>query len=443
MEFLVVGLNHRTAPLEVREKLSITKARMPDALEAMSAYVDQGVILSTCNRSEVYTIGPEKHLGENVEGFFSDYFDIPPADIDSYLYTYHHEDSIHHLFRVSSSLDSMILGEGQILRQVRDAFEGASQAKMVQGSLSHLFHQAIRVGKKVRRETAISRNALSVSRACVELARLLLGDLRELKVMVIGAGDAGKLAARALRDAGVGEMVVTNRTYQRAAELARDLDGEAAPFEDMPRVLQDTDIAISSTGSPEYVLEGEAVSRAMSYRPHRPLFLIDIAVPRDIGPEVSRIDNVYLYNIDDLESISEANRLQREQEAQKAEVIVAHEVKQFLHWYDTLDVVPTVKALRQQAEEIRERELAKLLGRMDHQLTEKELWSLEAMSRAIVKKLLHEPTAYLKDRPSPDKVRLARELFSLTDDTASPEAPASEPVSEVPSLFDGGRLGWG
>ncbi len=443
MEFLVVGLNHRTASLEVREKLSITKARMPDALEAMAAYVGQGVILSTCNRSEVYTIGPEKHLGESLEGFFSEYFDTPPEDIDRYLYTYHHEDSIHHLFRVSSSLDSMILGEGQILRQVRDAFEDASQAGMVQGSLSHLFHQAIRVGKKVRRETAISRNALSVSRACVELARRLLGDLRELRVLVIGAGDAGKLAARALRDAGVGEMVVTNRTYQRAADLARDLDGEAAPFEEMPRVLQNADIAISSTGSPEYVLEGETVRRAMSSRPHRPLFLIDIAVPRDIGPEVSRIDNVYLYNIDDLESISEANRLQREQEAQKAEVIVAHEVKQFLHWYSALDVVPTVKALRQQAEEIRERELAKLLGRMDHQLTEKDLWSLEAMSRAIVKKLLHGPTTYLKDQRSPDKTRLAQELFSLTDDTASSEAPASEPVSEVPSPFDGGRLGWG
>ena len=412
MEFLVVGLNHRTAPLEVREQLAVTKAQLPEALRAMGSYVSQGVILCTCNRSEVYTLGPDGHR-EHSQQFLGDYFNISPIDADRYLYTYGHEECVHHLFRVASSLDSMILGEGQILRQVRDSFEAAVQANTVQVPMSRLFHQALRIGKRVRHDTGIARNAMSVSRACVQLARQLLGELRQLTVMVLGTGDAGKLAARALRESGVNRMVVINRTFHRAEELACELEGEAVPWANMPNVLKDVDIVISSTGSPGYVLGAGAVQEAMSVRPERPLFLIDIAVPRDIEPAVNQVNNVFLYDVDDIQTVSDTNRQEKERDAQRAEEIVNQEVSQFLQWYRTLDVLPTIASLRKRGEEIREGELAKLLKRLDHKLTPEEMESLGAMTRAIVNKLLHDPTAYLKERRDPADARLLRELFNL------------------------------
>ena len=419
MEFRVVGLNHRTAPLEIRERLAITRADLEEALKATSRYVNQGVILSTCNRSELYTLGPERHLKTSVEEFLTDYFPFSLEELDPFLYSYRQEHCAHHLFRVASGLDSMILGEGEILRQVRDAFGAAVEAHTVRGPLSRLFHHALRVGKRVRRDTGISRNALSVSRACVELARHLLGDLSRLRVMVIGAGDAGKLAVSALKDSGVEGVWVTNRTHERAVELARDLAGEAIPFQNLADVLEDVDIVIGSTDSPGYVLEAGAVRKAVARRPDRPLFLIDIAVPRDIDPASAKISNVSLYDVDDLQTVSEANRIEREGEARAAEEIVTEEVGQFLDWYRTLEVIPTISALRKRTEQIRERELAKLLRKLDHKLTSQELESLEAMTHAIVNKLMHHPTTYLKEQPSRDTLQLARELFSLDEEGSS------------------------
>ena len=416
MAFLVAGLNHRTAPLEIRERLAVTEAQLPEAIKAMRGYLNQGIILSTCNRSEVYTVGTDDCMEEGIQRFLTGYFNVSAPELDRYLFSYRHEECIGHLFRVASSLDSMILGEGQILRQVKDAFDAAVQAKAAGGPLSRLFSQALRVGKRVRRETGISRNALSVSRACVELARRLLGDLRQLRVVVIGTGDAGELAVRALKKSGVSDVVVTNRTFDRAAELARELGAEAVPFEQMPNILESADIVISSTGSPGYILEAEAVRRAMAIRPQRPMFLIDIAVPRDIDPSTAQLSNVFLHDVDDLQTISEANRLEREREAGLADEIVTHEICQFLEWYGALDAIPTITTLRQEAEEIRERELAKLFKRLDHKLTAEELGSIETMTQALVKKLLHNPTAYLKEQRSPEKLRMARELFNLQDE---------------------------
>ena len=355
----------------------------------------------------------DDHQKEQVGQFLSDYSGVPWDDIQGYLYRYRQEECIHHLFRVTSSLDSMILGEGQILRQVKDSFDAAVLANTVHGPLSRLFHQALRVGKRVRRDTSISQNALSVSRACVELARRTLGDLKNLTVMVIGTGDAGKLAARALKESGVGRMVVTNRTYNRASELAEELEGEVIPFEDMPRMLDAADVVIGSTGSPGYVLEAEAVRTAMVTRSGRPLFFIDIAVPRDIDPDVAHVPNTHLYNVDDLESISESNRQERKREAQLARGIVDREVEEFLKWYQTLKVVPTITALRRQAEEIRDAELAKLLKRLDHKISPAEIEAIEAMSRSIVNKLLHNPTTALRNNGKPDHLELTRELFRL------------------------------
>ena len=427
MEFLVVGLNHRTAPIEIRERLAITKSRLPEALELMGSYIDQGVIIGTCNRSEVYTMGGTDLTGR-IEQFLSDYSQTSTDDVGRYFYRLGHEECIHHLFRVASSLDSMILGEGQILRQVKDSFDAADQAGTVHGPLSRLFHQALRVGKRVRRDTAISQNALSVSRACVELARRTLGELNNLTVMVIGTGDAGKLAARALKDHGVERMVVTNRTYDRAAGLASELGGEVIPFQDMSTTLEGADIVIGSTGSPGHVLEIEAVRKAMSGRPQRPLFLMDIALPRDIDPEIAHVPNVHLYNMDDLEIISESNRQERELEAQHAREIVKEEVAEFLKWVQTLDTVPAITALRNQAEEIRHTELTKLFRRLDQKLTPQETEAIEAMSRAIVNKVLHNPTMNLKERGTADRLELALELFNLKDGAS--QAPRSMSINK-------------
>lgn len=424
MEFLVVGLNHRTAPLAVRERLSVTKAQLPEALKIMKDHTVLGVILCTCNRSEFYTLEPTNGTSpltqwgigdEIIKEFLVDYFHISLVDVERYIYVYRQEQCIHHLFRVTSGLDSMILGEGQILGQVRDAF-AAAQVNTLQKPLSHLFHQALRVGKKVRRETGISRNALSISRACVELAKGLLGDLRQLRVMVIGTGEAGKLVATALNLSGVKEIVVTNRTYERALELARELSGKAIPFPDMPDFLRYTDIVICATGSPGYVLEASMVSGTMAARPERPLFLIDIAVPRDIDPFAREVRNVFLYDVDDLEIVSESNRREKEQEARWAEEIVNRETQRFLAWFRTLEALPTVIALRQRAEEIREKELNRALKRLKHKLTPEEQESLEAMTRAITKKFLHHPTVYLKEQSSTQRTRLIREIFNLGEE---------------------------
>ncbi len=418
MRLLVVGLNHRTAPLEVRELLAVTEDRVGKALGTLKSHLGQGVILSTCNRSEVYTLGIDEGLEERVKAFITSYFGVAEGEVESYLYSHQDEACVEHLFRVASGLDSMILGESQILGQVKNAFAAATANGAVHGPISRLFHQTFRVGKRARRETEIGRHAISVSRACVELVRRILGEVSQLRVLVIGAGDAGNLAAKALRDSGVSQLVVTNRTHWRAEELAAELGGEAVPFEEMGAYLAEVDVVISSTGSPGYVLSKSDIEEAVEQRRNGPLFLMDIAVPRDIEPTVGEINDVFLYDIDDLEMVSEANLLERQKEAQRAQVIVDQEVERFMKWWRSLDVVPTVAALRQWGEDIRRREVKKTLKRLKGRLSPEEEERLEAMSRAIVKKLLHNPTTLLKERRSPSHPQLARELFDLPEETS-------------------------
>ncbi|MFQ5860587.1 MAG: glutamyl-tRNA reductase [Dehalococcoidia bacterium] len=414
MNLLVVGLNHRTAPVEVRERLAVTRDQLPDALGHLKRVLSQGLILSTCNRAEFYTLSQDHTSEARLKEFVSGYFHVSLAGLAGHLYSYAHQECVHHLFRVASGLDSMILGESQILGQVRDAFAAATKAKTVGGPLSRLFHQAIRVGKRARRETRIGHNALSVSRACVELARHNLGDLSTKRVLVIGIGDAGKLAARALRDDGVGQVVVTNRTYARAVELAWELDGSALPFEVLPAALAESDIVISSTDSPEHLLTLELVGRAMEGRGDRLLFLMDIAVPRDIDPTVREVPGVVLYDIDDLEAVSQANKAERLREAGKAEALVHQEVQQFMEWWRSLDVVPTIAALREWAESMRLRELKKTLKRLPD-LSPQERERLDSLTRAIVKKLLHQPIADLRERKDPGRAQLVQELFRFQE----------------------------
>ncbi|MDP6498619.1 MAG: glutamyl-tRNA reductase [Dehalococcoidia bacterium] len=427
MEFLVVGLNHRTAPVEVRERLSLNKEQLPEALSAMNSHGASGVILSTCNRSEFYTLElPEEAASaeagaDRVKQFLVGRFGISLLDVDRYLYVYRGYDCIHHLFRVASSLDSMILGEEQIIGQVRDAYEAATTAGTAQGPLAQLFQQALRVGRRVRRETGISRNALSVSRACVEMAKSVLGDLSSSRVLVVGAGEAGELAAEVLSLSGVTDITVTNRTFQRAEELAASLSAQAITFDGMPKALRESDIVIGCTGSPGYVLEAGLIGDTMAVRPERPLLLIDIAVPRDIDPEAAQVQNVFLNDVDDLESASQASRDKKVEEAEWAEELATDEAQQFRQWCLDLEALPTVIELRDRADQIRSLELHKTVRKLNGKLDAEGLESLDAMTRAIVNKLLHDPTMFLKERKGPEELQIARDIFHLSEE--GPKSP--------------------
>ncbi len=426
MEFLVLGLNHRTAPLAIRERLSITRERLPEALKAMAGFGVPGVILCTCNRSEFYAIEPGAGPGvaagtvgvgdQRIKQFLVEYLCLPLLDVERHLYLHQGSDCVRHLFRVATSLDSMILGEEQIIGQVREAYHAAVAAETAKQPLSFLFQRALRIGRQVRRDTGIGANPLSVSRACAQLAISELGDLDGLRVLVVGAGEAGELAAQGLSHSGAKEIVVANRTQQHAEDLAEKLSGRTVPFSGLGPALKDADIVVSCTGSPEYVVHAGMVKEAMAHRPHRSLFLIDIAVPRDIEPAAGDIPNVILHDVDDMDSVSEVNRQEKQQQAEQAEEAVKLAADGFLEWRRSLEVLPTVVALRDKAERIRESEFQKTVKKLDGKLSAEELASLEAMTRAILKKFLHDPTVFLKQQRTGGHLELAQQLFQLSQE---------------------------
>ena len=416
MRILVTGLNHRSAPLDVREVLSLSRAQLPEALLALKGSLGKGVILSTCNRTEVYTVAGDAHLGQQTIGeFLERQFGVELADIQPYLYTLEQEAAVRHLFRVTSSLDSLIIGESEVLGQVREAYSTATKQGTAGGTLARLFHEALRVGKRARTETAIGRNALSVSRACVEMARRTLGDLRDKSALVVGVGDAGRLAAVALHDAALRSLVVANRTMAHAQDLADQLDAQVAPLDQLPELLSRADIVVSSTGAPDFLITTETVREAMSSRSERPLFLIDVAMPRDIHPEAAEVPGVTLATIHDLEMVAEANRREREAEAMKVERLVEEEVGRFQLWWDSLQVQPTVSAIRRQAEAVRATEVRRVLERLPD-LSEQDQQHIEAMSKALIKKILHRPTRSLSERNDLALTQAARELYKLDDE---------------------------
>jgi glutamyl-tRNA reductase len=380
----------------------------------MSSHGVPGVPLSTCNRSEFYFLEKGQEDGPRLKELLVRHFGIAQEDLHQFLYEHRGYDAIRHLFRVASGLDSMILGEDQIIGQVRQAYQVASEQGAVPGLLARLFQQSSRVGRKVRRDSGIGRHPLSVSRACVDLARLVVGDLTSSCVLVVGAGEAGETAAEALSYAGARSVTVVNRTYSRAAELADRLSGKALSFDNLPQALAGSDIVISCTGSPGFILPANMIGQTMASRPDRPLFLIDIAVPRDIDPEAGQVRNVSLCDIDDLESVSNTGRQQRAQEAAAAEALASEEAWQFEQWRRSLESLPPVIDLRRRAEEVRTTELERTLRKLNGKLTSEERDSLDAMTRAIVNKLLHTPTVYLKDQAPPLGQQTAEEVFGVS-----------------------------
>ena len=418
MHILLVGLNHKTTPLEVRERLTFSKEELRDALPPLKKLVREGVILSTCNRTEVYTAteNPTEDA-KRICSFVSEYHGMMPESVSRYLYEHTNADAVRHLFRVSSGLDSMIVGESQILGQVRDALTLASETDSAQVSMVGLFHAAVRAGRKVREETDVGRNALSISYAGVKLAEQVVGNLRGLTVLLIGAGEAGMLVAKALQTAGVTDLLIANRTRSHGEELAQTLGGRTIPFDHIEATLGDVDIVIAATDSPESVVTKEMVAGAARHRPRAPLFLFDLAVPRDVDPQVTHLNGVRLFNIDDLSSIAEENLEGRKRAATAAEAIVESELSRFMTWWDALDAVPTIKLLRQQAEDIRARELARALLKLPN-MSQDQVQIVEALTRSIVNKLLHEPTESLRQRSDKTQLQAARDLFRLWDESS-------------------------
>lgn len=420
MNAFVIGLNHNTADVEVREKFAFNGKKLEEGLIAFRELpeVEEGIIISTCNRVELYAnVSNIEKAITDVKGFLASFHNIPLESLDKALYIFTNRDAVRHIFRVASSLDSMIIGEPQILGQVKDAFELALEKKTTGVLLNKLMKKAISVAKRVRTETKIAENAVSISFAAVELAKKIFTDLSKRVFMLLGAGEMAELAAKHLITNGVKEVLVSNRTYERACELAKELNGKAVKFEDFLNEMVKTDIIICSTGAPTYILTKSQMQKVMKERKQRQVFIIDISVPRNIDPEINELENVYLYNIDDLQGVVDANIFERRKEAEKAERIVEEEVEKFMKWQASLDSVPTIIALREKAEEIKKEELEKLLNKLNH-INEQEREAIECMANSIINKLIHPPTIALKES-SEDKetlVALIRRLYGLENE---------------------------
>lgn len=415
----VSGLNHRTAPIELREQLALEEDKLREILREMqgSGVLAEVVILSTCNRVEVYGVAEE--VGEALHLTWRRLCQqrgVAWELVEPRLYTQTDADAVRHCFRVAGSLDSMLLGEPQILGQIKEAFRLAQHCQSVGPLLHGMMTQAFSVAKKVRTETELARHAVSVPYAAVELARKIFGGLNGRAVLLLGAGKMGELAAKHLVDQGVFPLYVTNRTWSRAQELSRLLPGAAVPFEQWRETLARVDIVITSTGATEPIIRKEDVQHALSARRSRPLFFIDIAVPRAVEPGVNDLENVFCYGLDDLQQVVEANLRERLREAQKAEALVEREVGKFLARLQDVNVVPTIVSLREKLEAIRQGEVAKALARL-HDPSPETRAAIEALSSAIVNKILHLPTVKLRESSRSGRGRrwtaLVSELFGL------------------------------
>ncbi len=398
MKFFVVGLNHKIADVDVREKLAFQGDKLKEGLIRFRELpgIEEAMIISTCNRVELYAnIQDVRQASESVKSFLSEFHNINRSSLDNSLYIYDDIHAVRHVFRVAASLDSMVLGEPQILGQLKDAFELALAKKTTGILLNKLMKKAISVAKRVRTETKIAENAVSISFAAVELAKKIFTDLSSRVFMLLGAGEMAELAAKHLIGNGVKEVLVSNRTFDRACDLAKEFHGRPVKFDEFILEMVRTDIMICSTGAPHYILTKSQMQKVMKERKQRQVFIIDISVPRNIDPAINDLENVYLYNVDDLQGVVATNMFERQKEAEKAERIIAEELETFLKWQASLDSVPTIIALREKAEEIRKEELDKLFNKIQD-MGEKEKEAIEYMATAIMNKLIHPPTAALK-----------------------------------------------
>lgn len=394
-QLVLIGVNHRTAPIALRERIAISRDELPDATRALAAQpgVSECMIVSTCNRVEMLAAveSPETDIKE----FLYSQFGIDKAELGPHIYEHRDQQAVRHLFRVAASLDSMVVGEPQILGQVKEAFITARAAGTVSGQLEHLLQSAFAAAKKVRSETAIGSNSVSIASVAVELARKIFGSLQDRTVFLVGAGKMSELAARHLVQQGAGAILATNRTMERARALAEPFDGRVIPFDKLYETATDADIVISSTGAPHPIFRREHGQQFMHRRRNRPMFFIDIAVPRDVDPAMNNVEGIFVYDIDDLQQVAAAHIAERKTQAADAESLVEAEVERFHQRRRAVNVAPAIVSLQRQAEEIRMNELKRMHAKLGS-LTEEQIAAVEALTRGLVNKFLHPPMQALK-----------------------------------------------
>jgi len=413
VHILKVGFNYKTAPVEIREKLTFSEEALKEAMAELKnrKSILEDVIISTCNRTEIYAVVDQLHTGRYyIKTFLADWFDIDKDEISTYMHITENDDAIEHLFRVTTGLDSMVLGETQILGQVRDAFLTSQEMKTTGTIFNELFKQAITFGKRVHHETAIGDHAVSISYTAVELAKKIFGTLENHRVTIIGAGKMGELAVKNLQGSGASKLTVMNRTFAKAKELATKYKTNAAPLENLVDILEKTDIMISSTGAADVILTKEMLQPILKKRKGEPLFLLDIAVPRDIDPAISELDHVFLYDIDDLQHIVDENLEERRKAADHVEVLLGEEIGIFKEWLCTLGVVPVISALRQKALSIQSETMQSIERKMPD-LTEREKKVLNKHTKSIINQLLKEPITQAKELAGTDNAEDALQLF--------------------------------
>jgi len=422
MRFHLIGLNHNTAPVEVRERLAIPESRLPEACRKLGEHpgIDEGMIISTCNRVEI--IANLKNGHGDLRGFLREYFGVDPAEFERHLYEYREQDAVRHLFRVAASLDSMVVGEPQILGQVKEAYATARAVGTIRAQLDQLMTRAFAVAKRVRTETLVGSSAVSVASVAVELAKKIFGNLQGKQVYLVGAGKMSELAARHLLAHGCSSIFVANRTYDRAIRLAQKFQGQAIEFSRLYETCDRGDIVITSTGSPHAIFRREHGEAFISRRRNRPMFFIDIAVPRDVDPGMNKVEGIFVYDIDDLQQAVAAHVADRKKEAERAEAIVNSEVERFQARIQTLDVVPTIVSLQDHLETIRQAEIDRVRGRLGPLTPDQEL-AVEALTRGIVNKIMHTPISALKtaarEPEATTVIDLVRRLFNLQEKKAA------------------------
>ncbi len=396
----LIGVNHKTAPIGLRERIAISREELPETTRALAAVpgVTECMIVSTCNRVEILAAVDLPDLDSPTAGltaFLHRHFGLDPALLAPHLYEHRDREAVRHLFRVAASLDSMVVGEPQILGQVKEAFAVARASGTVGGQLEHLLQSAFAAAKKVRSETEIGSNSVSIASVAVELARKIFGSLEGRAVFLVGAGKMSDLAARHLVQQGAGAILVTNRTEERARRMAENFQGQVIPFDQLYEAASEADIVISSTGAPHPIFRREHGQAFLHRRRNRPMFFIDIAVPRDVDPEMGKLEGIFVYDIDDLQQVAASHMAERSREATDAEALIAGEVERFHQRQRTVNVAPAIVALQRQAEEIRQAEFKRAQGRLGA-LSEEQITAVEALTRGLVNKFLHPPMQALK-----------------------------------------------
>jgi glutamyl-tRNA reductase len=438
MTLALIGVNHKTAPIELRERIAISRDDLPETIRALAAVpgVTECMIVSTCNRVEILAAIDSSDV--ELSGFLSRYFGLNPAVLGPHIYEHRDQEAVRHLFRVAASLDSMVVGEPQILGQVKEAFAVARASGTVGGQLEHLLQSAFAAAKKVRSETEIGANSVSIASVAVELARKIFGSLQGRTVFLVGAGKMSELAARHLVQQGAGAILVTNRTLERARRMAETFQGQVIPFDQLYEAASQADIVISSTGAPHPIFRREHGQAFLHRRRNRPMFFIDIAVPRDVDPAMGKLEGIFVYDIDDLQQVAAAHMAERSREASDAETLIAGEVERFHQRQRTVNVAPAIVALQHQAEEIRQAELKRAQARLGS-LSAEQVAAVEALTRGLVNKFLHPPMQALKQAAREnDSVRLETlcETWSLPAGAgreAEPEGAAAEIGAGAPN----------